>query len=435
MKRFLKILCICLAMALLAVSFVSCSESKTLMTLGDKTLSVNVYEFLLSRMKGTLGYYGYDITKDSFWRTVVSSDGTTYDDYFCAEIEREAAFYLIADHLFDEYGLTLSEDAEKKIDGLLAKHEKSAGSRASLNEKLKVFGMNYDMLREVYVIESKIGALREHLYGKDGEKIEDTVKEQYYNENYVCFEQIFVATYYYLTDLDRFGDTVYYTDEKHKEIAYDKQNGTTQKDETGKIATDIFGDPEYYTADGRIAYDTKNGVIGYVYEKDKDGKYTENKVVQNYDDKTKAELEKMAKEYAEVCNGRPDKFAEYASKYGTEDTSGQMYLFASAGYYASLSSSAAYFDDIAKALSQMKVGECRVVKSSFGYHVISKRENKKAAYEDEQLKKSFFADFTDNLTDYLWTNLCSEYLDDVKTDKDVLRSAPNMQKVAANVLY
>ena len=225
-------MCICLAVCLLGAALVSCSGSKTLMTLRDKTLSVNVYEFLLSRMKGTLGYYGYDITSDSFWRTVVSSDGTTYDDYFCAEIEREAAFYLIADHLFDEYELTLSKEAEQKIDALLQKHEKNAGSRAALNEKLKAFGVNYDILREVYVLESKIAALKEHLYGENGEKILDEVKEEYFDENYVCFEQIFVATYYYLTDLDRFGDVVYYTDEQHTAIAYDKQNGKTQKDET-----------------------------------------------------------------------------------------------------------------------------------------------------------------------------------------------------------
>ncbi|MBQ4091153.1 MAG: peptidylprolyl isomerase, partial [Clostridia bacterium] len=214
-----------------------------------------------------------------------------------------------------------------------------------------------------------------------------------------------------------------------------KQNGKTQMDETGKVATDILGAPEYYTEDGRIAYDKQNGVIGYVYEKDDKGNYTENKVIQNYDDKTKAELEKTAKEYAEVCNGHPEKFAEYVKEYGTEDTSGEMYLFASAGYYASLNASAAYFDDIAEALAEMKAGECRVIKSSYGYHVISKRENKEAAYEDEALKESFFADFSDNLIGYLWARLCSEYLDEVKTDYAVLSEAPDMRRVAANVLY
>ena len=405
------------------------------MTLEDKTLSVNVYEFLLSRMKGTLGYYGYDITSESFWRTIVSSDGTTYDDYFCAEIEREAKYYLVADHLFDVYGLSLSDADNKKIDDLMAKHEKSAGSRTSLNEKLKAFGVNYETLREIYVLESKITILKEHLYGNDAEKVDKADKEQYFNQNYVCFEQIFVPTYYYLTDLDRFGDTVYYTDKNHKEIAYDKQNGKTDIDEMGKTATDIFGNPEYYTADGKIAYDKKNGVVGYVYEKDKDGKPTENRVIQKYDDKTKGQLFEKAEEYAEVCNGNKQKFEEYLNEYGAEDTMGKMYLFASAGYYASLNSSVAYFDDIAEELVDMEDGECRVVSSEYGYHVLQKCENEQGAYDDKEMKESFFADFSDNVTEYLWTQLCEKYVSKIILDKDVRDSAPNMREVGANVLY
>lgn len=435
MKKTIKIICLCLALCLFAGAFASCGKQKTLMTLEEKTLSVNVYEFLLSRMKGTLGYYGYDITSEAFWRTVVSSDGTTYDDYFCAEIEREAKYYLVADHLFDEYGLKLSPEDEKKIDDLMTKHEKKAGSRTALNEKLKAFGVNYDTLREIYVLESKINALKLHLYGKDASLVSDVEKQQYLDENYVCFEQIFIATYYYLTDLDRFGDVVYYTDEKHTAIAYDKVNGKTDIDETGNVATDVLGDPEYYTEDGKIAYDKQKGVVGYVYEKDKDGKPTENRVIANYDEKTKGQLFENAKEYAEVCNKNTDKFDEYKNQYGTEDTAGRMYLFASAGYYASLSDSAAYFDDIAEELCEMEIGECRVVSSDYGYHVVIKRENEAGAYADKDMKESFFADFSDNLIEFLWTELCEEHVSKVKVDKEVLGGAPNMKEVGANVLY
>ena len=435
MKRIIKILSICLVFCLLCGSLAACGQQKTMMTLNDKTLSVNVYEFLLSRMKGTLGYYGYDITDESFWRTVVSSDGMTYDDYFCSEIEREAKFYLVADHLFDEHGLTLSEADQKAIDDLMAKHEKSAGSRTALNEKLKVFGVNYDKLREIYVLESKITALKEHLYGSKAEKVSDEQKQQYMDENYVCFDQIFIATYYYLTDLDRFEDVVYYTDAKHTAIAYDKVNGKTDIDEMGEVAKDIFGDPEYYTEDGKIAYDKVNGVIGYVYEKDKDGNYTENRLVENYDAATKGQLYNVALEYAEVCNKNEQKFEEYLGMYGTDDTSGRMYLFASAGYYASLNSSAAYFDDIAEELCDMEIGECRVVTSDYGYHVLFKRENEEGAYKDKQMSESFFVDFSDNIIEYLWSKLCSGYLADIDVDQDVKDGAPNMKEVGANVQY
>jgi len=406
-----------------------------MMTLEDKQLSVNVYEFLLSRMKGTLGFYGYDITSDSFWRTVVSADGSTYDDYFCGEIRREAACYLIADHLFDEYGLTLSVQEEKAIDDLLASHESKAGSRAALNEKLKMFGVNYEILREIYVTESKIINLKEHLYGKDAQKVLGEDKQKFLDENYVCFEQISIPTYYYVTDLDRFGDTVYYTDKEHTAIAYDKQAGKPAKDETGKYATDIFGKTEYYTEDGKIAYDMKKGVIGYLYERDEKGNYTEDRVIEHYDDEKKGHLFAMAKEYAAVCNKNPEKFEQYSKQYGDEEQSGEMYLFASAGYYASLNSSVAYFDDIAEELTEMDVGECRVVSSDYGYHVIFKKDNAKSAYDDKELYDTCFTDFSDNLITYLWGELCAEYLDDVVIDESVADIAPNMKEVGANVLY
>ncbi len=435
MKRILKLISLFLTICLISSALAACGKTETMMTLGDKRISVNVYEFLLSRMKGTLGYYGYDITSDEFWRIVISSDGKTYNDYFCEEVRRETAYYLIADKLFDDYGLALTKEQKKAIDDLMSSHEKQAGSRAALNEKLKAFGVNYDMLREIYTTESKIATLRSHLYGDEAQKVDDKTKQDYLDQNYVCFDQIFIVAYYYLTDLDRFDDTVYYTDEEHTAIAYDKVNGKTQTDETGKTATDIFGDIEYYTADGKIAYDKQNGVVGYVYEKDENGKYTENRVIEYYDAEKKGQLYNTAVEYASVCNGDAQKFEEYRGEHGNSDTADTVYLFASAGYYASLNSDAAYFDDIAEQLCKMKTNECRVVTSSYGYHVIFKRDNAKGAYNDKEMQKTYFADFASNLIEYLWSSLCEQYMKDVKIDQKVADKAPDMQEVNANVTY
>ncbi len=434
MKKTLKIITLCLAAVICMMTFASCAP-RAIMTLGEKSISVNIYEFLLSRMKGTLGYYGYDITSDTFWLTVETSDGMTRDDYFCEEIKRETAYYLIADKLFDDYGLTLGADEEKKIDDLLATHEKKAGSRAALNEKLKAFGVNYDILRQIYVIESKIAALKLHLYGENASKVADDIKHKYLDDNYVCFDQIFIATYYYLTDLDRFDDTVYYTDKNHTAIAYDKVNGKTQINEMGIVATDIFGNAEYYTAEGRIAYDKQNGVIGYVYEKDANGKFTENRVIENYDSEKKGQLYETAKEYASVCHQNPERFAEYLKLYGDADTSDTVYLFASPSYYASLNSGAAYFDKIAEELSGMSAGDCKVVTSNYGYHVVFKRENAKGAYDDAELKKTYFTDFSDNVIEYLWSELCQSNMPSVTVDKETADQAPNMREVNANITY
>ena len=124
--------------------------------------------------------------------------------------------------------------------------------------------------------------------GKDGEKIAEEIKEEHLRENYVAFSPICLASYYYLIDLDEFGDEVYYTDEKHTAIAYDKVNGKTVINEFGREDADIFGDPVYYTEDGKVAYDKENGVIGYVT--DDEG----NKLIEYYDDKTLGEMYEKA---------------------------------------------------------------------------------------------------------------------------------------------
>ncbi len=423
MKKNVKIIGFILCILCLSSALSACG-TKTMMSYDEKTLSVNVYEFLLSRMKGTLAYYGYEVDKDSFWNTVTDMDGTTYNDYFCETIKTQAKNYIVADKLFDEQGLSLTESDEEKIDKLMAAYVKKAGSKSALNEELKEFGVNYDILREIYVLEAKIELLKDHLYGKNGEKIDESEKEKYFNENYIAFKQIFLATYDYVTDIDRFGDVVYYTNDKHTAIAYDTATGKTKTNEFGKTVKDIFGDPEYYTSDGKIAYDREKGVIGYVTNEDGD------KVVEEFDDAVKAELHEKAKEYLNKCNGDPEAFEEYLK----DDDTGIIYLFSSAGYYAAQNDAVAYFDEIAELLDSLDKGECALYKSSYGYHVLCKYDNERGAY-DKKENEDVFKSFYEDLTSRLFEKLCESRFDDVKIDSEVFDSAPTMKEAAANTQY
>ena len=428
MKRTLKTLGLCLILCLLLPTLAACGEGKAIVSIEDKSLSANVYEFMLSRMKGTLGYYGYDIENESFWKTIVSSDGVTYDDYFCATILSEATNYVIADYLFDKEGLTLSDGDIKAVDELLAAYVKRAGSKTALNAELKKYGVNYNMLRDIYILESKIAALKAHIFGEKGEKISSETKDKYLNDNYVCFKQIFLATYYYVTDLDRFGDTVYYTDEEHTAIAYDKANGVTRLDEFGKESRDKLGGVEYYTEDGKIAYDKVNGVVGYV--KDKNGDH----VIEYYSDEEQGKIYDKAKEYAETCDSDVATFEEYLSLYGEGESDGRIYLVRSAGYYAAQNDAVAYFDDMAEQLSKMKVGECAVFESDYGYHVLARYENQSGAYDEEE-NKDVFASFYEDMVSYLFEQTCEEYKPQVVIDPEVVDDSPRMRDVSANVLY
>lgn len=415
---------------MLVGALVSCSgQGKAMMSLGEKSLSVNIYELLLSRMKGTLYTYGYKVDDESFWKTVISADGMTYDDYFCITILEEASRYLIADYLFDLNGLTVTDEQEAQLDEAMASLVKAAGSATALNSDLKTYGVNRSMLRDLYLVEMKMGILKEHLYGKNGEKISKEIKEEHLRENYVAFSQIFLASYYYLVDLDKFGDEVYYTDDKHTAISYDKVNGKTEINEFGREDTDIFGDLVYYDAEGRVAYDKENGVLGYVT--DAEG----NKVIEYYDDKTLGEMFEKAQAYAESCNGDPDKFNELSALYDESESSGAVtYLYASTGYYGSQSESVAYLDEIAEGLLIMETGECRAAQSAFGFHVFMKHETEEEAYLNEEYKDTF-SDFSGNLIEKLFDEECAKHESKVVIDDKVAEDAPTMASVAINILY
>ena len=428
MKKFIRIsaflLCICLLCSLFACG----AKEKTLMTLGEKTISLNTYHFLLSRMKGTMASYGYDVNNSDFWNTIISSDGTTYNDYFCSSVLDQASKYVIAEYLFEEKGLKLTDEREKIVDDLMAAQVKKAGSKNALNSELKGYGINYDMLREIYLTEARIDMLKDHLYGNTGELIDKEEKDKYLNENYVAFGQLLVAGYYYVIDTDNFGDQVYYTDEKHTAIAYDKENGHTKKDEYGLLEKDILGGVVYYNDEGRIAYDKKNGVLGYAM---KDGE----KVIEKYDDEKLSKLYTDALKYAEDANGSIEDFKELADIYGSGGTDGDiMYLFSSPGYYAAQYDAYEYLDKITKELESMKTGECKVVESDFGYHVICKYDIEDGVYDSKE-QKDVFSDFYDGLISYLFERECEKYTSRVKIDKGVLDEAPDMISVGTNTQY
>ncbi len=430
MKKIIKLTAALLIFCLIGAFFASCSSQGTpLMSFADKTLTVNHYQLLLTRMKGTLASYGYEVEKDSFWRTVISADGMTWEDYFEAAILEEASRYLIAGYLFDRNGLILDAETEAEIDALMDKMIDHAGSETALNSILKDYGVNVRMLREVYVMEAKTNQLKAHLYGEDADLVSEEIKTAYLEENYVAFGQIFLGSYYYLADTDTFGDTVYYTDEKHTAIAYDREDGKTLTDEFGKTVTDIFGDPVYYDAAGRIAYDKENGVVGYLTDEDGD------KIPMQMSDEEIGVLYDRATAYAEAADGNLTAFLSQALLY--DESAGQgdhNYLYCGADYYGAQGESFAYLDQIAEQLSLMQVGETAVVQSDYGFHIICKYDFEERAWEKEA-QKEVFADFAASLTEQLFIKECERLEGEIVIDSEALASVPSLSELSANTLY
>lgn len=434
MKKTAKIVILALAFCMVIAALASCSSSsESVMTIADKGISVNTYQLLLCRMKGTLYNYGYDVSNQKFWRTIITADGTTYDDYFTASIQEQASRYLIADYLFDRNGLVLTDDRTEMVDKLMDAYVKQAGSKNALNAKLKNYGANYDILRDLLILETKIDMLKDHLYGDKGEKIDTEIKEKYLRDNYVAFGQIFFATYSYIPEVDEFGDRVYYTDEKYTEIAYDKENGTTKTDEYGKVILDALKNPRYYNSEGKIAYDIEKGVAGYQTETDKDGNVS--KKIKNM---TSEEIEALAVKvdgYLNACNGDIDVFLEYAEIYGEGEGDGEiMYLYSGADYYGAIDKSLEYLDEISENIKSGELGECSVVQSAYGFHMVCKYEIESGAYDSEEHKDTF-TDFYLNLIAEIFDGECKVYESAVVINKDALESAPTMAEVEINLLY
>ncbi len=438
MKRFtVKLLLLLLTLALCLPLLAGCSgkNGKTLLEIEGVKVSANTYELLLSRMKGMLARsHGTAIDKDDFWTTVVDSDNTTYDQSLRDAILENAKTYAIGVYLFDQvYGLTLPKATLDSIDAELADFVEydGDGSKASFNQVLSEFGVNYDILRQTYIMEAKIDALKLHLYGQNASKVADNVKDEYCQENYVRFKQVFLASYYYVCETDANGDEIYYTENSlgNKVVCYDKENGKTKTDKDGNIIKDKDGYDVYFTEDGKIAYDQKKGSTAFVF--DKDGQ----PVVGDYSKEELAEIKKEANTIlSKVPAGEYNSFEIFMEQRG-EDEDAQTY---ENGYYLHHDpanyAAYPYLESIVEELADMEVGEVALVESDYGYHVIMKYPVEKGAHSDKD-NEDWFEGFEQGLTEQLFMTLCKEYMDKVTVDEDVLATVPSMKDIGKNYYY
>ena len=437
MKRCtIKLLLLLVVCSLCLGTLAGCSgkHGKTLLSLEDTTLSVNIYQLLLTRMKGTLAKHQYQVDSDAFWATVVDKNGSTYNDYFRLTILENAKTYVVGAYLFDHvYGLTLSDDAIAAIDAELAEFVEydGDGSKTAFNQVLAAYGVNYDILRDAYIVEAKIAALKQHLYGADASQIAPAVQEEYYQEHYVRFKQIFLASYYYEVEKDENGDDIYFTQNSlgNQIICYDTENGTTKTDAFGNVIKDKYGYEVYYKADGKIAYDQENGTTAYVF--DKEGQ----PIVIDYSKEELARIEKEAKQAKEkIPDGEFAAFELLMESRG-EDEDAQAYengyfLYNDPDNYANYP----YLEDIVKELDKMEVGQTAIVTSEYGYHVIMKYPLPEGAYADKA-NSDWFDGFEEGLIDTMFMTLCQPYMDKVEVDSDVLATVPHMKELGTNFYY
>lgn len=279
MKKFvIRLVAMLTIVAMLILPLSSCGSGKKMLTLkvDGKTysISVNLYELMLSATKGTLDAYNVTLegqrpSQDGFWEIMDTYDGTTMetaDAYYRKKILEDCKTYLVALYLFDEYDLELSEKVKQEIEDTMEELIKTdgEGSKTKLNSVLAEFGVNYKMLKEYYTMKAKFQAVQNHIYSTTG----PNAKNEHLKENYVHFYQLFLANYTYVYETDKNGDVIYYNPSTNQ-ILY-KETDFTHTTASGKVETDSKGQTVYYTDITRthISYDTEKGQPSYKMDKD-----------------------------------------------------------------------------------------------------------------------------------------------------------------------
>lgn len=203
MKKITKLAALAVALLMLLSSLVGCSSlGEPVMELEGTQITENMVGFWLSRYKAQFEhYYGTAIASqyglksiDEFWPLVANKEtGETFDDVMSGYIYENAETYLCALYMFDYYKLSLPKKTVEEVDAYLDTllEEFAYGSKSEFNAILKDYGINYDILRELYLIDEKVSYLEEYLFSANGpEAITPAKKEEYYQSHYVRMRQI-----------------------------------------------------------------------------------------------------------------------------------------------------------------------------------------------------------------------------------------------------
>ena len=407
MKRnfIIKICALALALITAVCPLFSCAGTgKPALALKNNTISVGVYSLMASVLKGSLAYGNSNIGSDSFWETVVDSNGTTCEEYYndyMIELAKDTLYKLA---LFDEKGLTLPQSAIDKIDEELEYwvDYDGEGSVSNFNSILAAYGANYDILREYMIISAKLEYLASYMYG-DGSRISDEVKQNYLDGNYVCFKQILIPYYEYVYEKDADGKEIYYLD--NGAIAYDEKNGEpVDSDGDGKYNRDKNDAVIYYEQD-------ENGKVTVCYDKVKGTRrvLTENgnAVTNELDAKKKSEAWNLAqKVYGEIQTGNFNGFEVLLETYDENiGNSGRIYLNKNVSYLSAYGDETV--DKLRDSVDAIKVGEATMIETENGMHIMMRYSLESKAWSIKEnagffIDESGISDFSANLISELF---------------------------------
>ncbi|NLZ36798.1 MAG: hypothetical protein GX897_04895 [Clostridiales bacterium] len=196
MKIRLRLTAVFAAVMLIAQLLSGCGAGKPAMKYGKAEISDRIYRYMLMN---SMEYYleslsGAENTPE-FWDQS-AADGMTLRQFLEADVEKSVKTLLVAVSLFEDSGMKLSPEAEANVDSDIQDIADSYGSKPEMNADLGRYGINADILREIFIMQEKEQALYNFYYGDNGIMLPtDEELDAYYKENYICIKYISLHLY------------------------------------------------------------------------------------------------------------------------------------------------------------------------------------------------------------------------------------------------
>ena len=194
-----RILVTLLCLLALVPCLASCGRGQTAMSYGESSVSVNMYRYWLSTYKASfLRTYSDMRDTDAFWDAPLT-DGVTAEAYLNGMVQENVKRTLLCMELFRQLGLKVTPAMEAQVDGYIEDliNEQANGSRSAFNQILSRYGVNADILREIYLNEDKASLVFSHLYGEGGPReIGPEALDRYVAEHFVRVRHIYVNDAY-----------------------------------------------------------------------------------------------------------------------------------------------------------------------------------------------------------------------------------------------
>ena len=153
MSKFLRrIVAAALVVIMTLATLAGCGANPAAMTFGKVKITSNMFCYWMSKYKAMYLYSMFGTTTDNpqYWSGKMT-DTVTVGDYLGAMAASQIMQNAIMLGLFEEYNLTVSDEKMNEIDQAIETKITQAGSKSALNSALSAFGINTNILKDIYI--------------------------------------------------------------------------------------------------------------------------------------------------------------------------------------------------------------------------------------------------------------------------------------------